>query len=111
MPCLVYSDGVTLLLGNDLGALLQAADDAVDGIHEVLALHSLLLAAGSDEGSLVADVGDICSRETGGLPGEQVKVHRAVGLDIAQVHLENLFAVAQLRQFDVDLPVETSCTQ
>ena len=111
MPCLVNGNRASLLIGDDLGTFLQAADDAVNGIHEILALHSLLLVASSDEGCLVADVGDIGTREAWGLPREQVEVHRAVGLDVAKVHLEYFLAVAELRQLDVDLAVKSSCTQ
>ena len=67
--------------------------------------------AGSNECRLVADVSDVSSRETRCLAGKQIKVDRAIGLDVAQVYLENLLAVTQLGKLYVYLPVEASGAQ
>ena len=111
MTGLVDGDGTALLLGDDLGTFFQSADDAVDGIHEVLTLHGLFLATGCDEGGLVADVGDVGTREARRLACQEVQVNRAVGLDIAQVNLEDFLAVGELGKLDVNLAVETACPE
>ena len=68
MPCLMHSNGVTFLVGHNLGALFEAADDAVDSVVEVLLLDCNLVVACSNECRLVAHVGDVGSRETWSLP-------------------------------------------
>ena len=67
MPRLV--DGYRPLLGlrHHLRLLLQSANDAVYGIEEVLLAHLLAVEAGSNQGCLVADVGNVGTRESGRL--------------------------------------------
>ena len=62
-------DGYRLLLGlrHHLGLFLQTTDDAVHGIEEVLLADLLTVEAGSYQGGLVADVGNVGTREAGGL--------------------------------------------
>ena len=67
--------------------------------------------AGSDQCSLVADIGNVSAAESGCLTRHQVHIHRVIGLDVAQMHLEHLYAVFQLRQIDIDLTVETAGAQ
>ena len=111
MSCLVHGDGVALFLGHYLRALLKTANDAVDGVVEILLLHCHLVVASSDEGSLVAHVGDVGTRETRCLARQHVEVDAAVGLHATQVHLENLLAVVELWQVHIDLAVEAAGTQ
>ena len=56
---LVDGDGAALVLRHHLRLLLQTADDAIDGIEEVLLAHDAAVVAGGDERRLVADVGDV----------------------------------------------------
>ena len=59
MSCFV--DGYRLLFsfGHHLGLLLQATDDAVNSIEEILLADLLSIVAGSNQGCLVADVGNV----------------------------------------------------
>lgn len=100
-----------LLLGSYFGALLQAADYTVDCIDEILALHSLLVVTRRDEGCLIADIGDVGTRETGGLSGQQVNVNAVVNLYVLEMHLEYLHTVVEFGEFNVNLAVETTGTQ
>ena len=111
MPSLVIGDGLTLIVGDDLGLLFQSTDNSINCIHEVLTLHSLFLASSGDERRLIAHVGDVGSREARCLPRKLVDVNTSIGLDIAQVHEEYLFAVGELRQLDINLSVKSSCAQ
>ncbi len=83
----------------------------VDSGHEAVAVNGLLVAAGSNQRCLVADIGNVGTAESGCLTRHQVHIHRVIGLDVAQMHLEHLYAVFQLRQIDIDLTVETAGAQ
>ena len=117
MTGLVDGDGTALLLGDDLGAFFQSADDAVDGIHEVLTLHGLFLATGCDEGGLVADVGDVGTREARRLLGKKLAVNVTLSIFIItqfqpfHVDFEDSLALLDIRQLHIYLAVESSCTQ
>ena len=63
MTSLVEGNRALLLCCEQFGLLLQTTDDTVNGIEETLLIHPFLVIAGSDEGSLVADIGDIGTRE------------------------------------------------
>ena len=67
--------------------------------------------AGCDQGGLVADIGDIGTGESGSLTCQQVNIHRVVGLDTFEMHLENLHTVVEFGQFHIDLTVETACAE
>ena len=81
MTSLVGGDALALLLCHDAGAFLQSAHDAIDSVHEVLLLNEALAFAGSDQRSLVADIGDIRSREAWRLTGQELSVHAFVDLN------------------------------
>ena len=66
---------------------------------------------GSNQGSLVTDVGDICTREARRLTGEEINIHAFVRLHRLQMYLEHLLALIEVRQIDMYLTVETSCTE
>ena len=110
MACLVEGDGALLGGRHDLGLLLQTANDAINGVEEVLLGDGLGIAAGSNEGCLVADIGDVGTGETGRLTGKEVDVEAGVYLDGLQVYLEDLLALGEVGEVDVDLTVETSGT-
>ena len=105
------SDGALLLQGHDLCFLLKTAYYAVHGIEEVLSSYRLLVAAGGNEGCLVAHVGDVGTREARRLLGQEVDVDGVVGLHRTQVNLENLLALWQVWQVNVYLAVKSSGTQ
>ena len=111
MPCFVVGDRAFFVLGKDFRFALQTADDTVDGIHKVLFANFLMVVASSDEGSLVAYIGNVCARETGCLLSQEVHIEGIVCLNRAEMHLEYLFALLQVGEFDMYLPVEPPGTQ
>ena len=108
---LVDGDGALFGLGHHLGLLLQTADDTVDGIEEVLLLNRLRVVAGSDEGSLVADIGDIGTREAWRLTGEEVDVDAVVGLDGLEVYLEDFLTLVEVGEVYMYLTIKTASTE
>ncbi len=111
VACLVDGDAMLLLLRHDLRLLLETADDTIDRCVEVLGIDKGLVVAGGDEGCLVADVGDVGSREAGRLARELLDVEVGCELERTEVNLEDLDAVLQLGQIDVDLTVEATGTE
>ena len=97
-----------LLLGHHLGLLLQSANDAVHGIEEVLLAHFLTVMAGSYQRGLVAHIGNIGTRETRRLAGQEIHIKVLVKLQGLQVYVEHLAALVQVGQIDVYLAVEAS---
>ena len=57
-------NGALLVVGHHLCLLLKTADDAVHGVKEVLLAHGLVVMTCGNEGSLVADVGNIGTGES-----------------------------------------------
>ena len=111
MASLVDGYGVLLLACHHLRLLLQSAYDAVDGVVEIFHVDLRLAIAGSDEGRLVADVGDIGTAEARCLPGEFGDVELIGELQRLEVDAEYLDTVVELRQVDVNLAVEASGAQ
>ena len=105
-----------LMGGEDFGAFLQTTNNAVHSIQEVLFVYLLLILTGSNQGSLIAYIGDISTRETRGLFGEELTVDIAfrlfvgVELQVAHMHIEDGLALFEVWQFHMDLTVETSGT-
>ena len=64
-----------------------------------------------NECCLVADVGNVGTRKTGSLTGEEIEVEVVGLLDGTQVHLEDGTALVDIGQVHVYLTVETSGTQ
>ena len=85
---LVVGDGAALLGADDLGALLEARDDAIGGRLEVLQRHVLLARARRHQRRLVHDVGDVGAAKTRRERGEAGRVvrQRLVQLDLPQMH-------------------------
>ena len=111
MASLMEGNGALLLGRHHLGLLLQSADDSVHCIEEVLPANSLSLPSCSDESRLIANVGDVCAREARSLAGEEVDIHRVIHFDGFQVDDENLLSLIEVRQVNMNLPIETSGTQ
>ena len=61
VPGLMVGNRPLLLHRYYLVLLLEPADDPVNGSEEILFLHNCLVSPGSDEGSLVAYIGNIGS--------------------------------------------------
>ena len=94
--------------GHHLGLLLQSADDAVYGVEEVLLLHALLAVARCYESRLVADIGNVGTRESRSLACQHLHIHTGIPLDRTEMHLEYRLALVEVRQVNADLPVETT---
>ena len=107
----MIGDAASLLRGGDAGPFLEPADDAVDGIHKVVLLDEAFATACGDQCGLVADVGDVGAGESWGLSGQEVGVDGRVDFDRAEVDVEDLLALVEVGQLDVDLSVEASGTQ
>ena len=111
MACLMNGNGLLLFLCHDLGLFLKAADYTVYGIEEVLLVYSLLLVTCCNECCLVADICNICTRESRCLTCENINVYRWVELQRTQVYSEHSLALIEVWQVDMYLSVETSCAQ
>ena len=61
MTSLMQCDAALFICSHHLGLFLQSTYDTIDSIEEVLLAHSLLVVACSDEGSLITNIGDICT--------------------------------------------------
>ena len=107
----VEGDDFLLVGGDDLVFLFQSADDAVDGVEEVLLVDEFLVLAGGHQRGFVAHVGDVGARETWGLLGEELAVDVVAELQPSHVHLENLFTAHDVGQLNVNLAVETAGTE
>ena len=59
MASLMESNRTLLSLSHHLRLLLQTTDDTIHGIQEILLTHLLLTVTGSNQGGLVADVGNV----------------------------------------------------
>ncbi len=105
------SDGTLLGLGHHLRLLLQSADDTVNGIEEVLLAHLLAVVTGCDERCLVTYVGNVGTRESRGLTGQELYVNALVEFEGLQVYLEDLCTLVEVGQIDMNLTVEASSTQ
>ena len=104
----VEGDGPLLGIGDELVLLFESPHHAVHGIEEVLLAHLVGIPSGGDQGSLIADVGDVGPAETGRLPREEIHVNRVVRLQRTQVHVENGLPLLEVRHVDVNLAVEAS---
>ena len=111
MTCLVDGDGALFGLRHHLGLLLQTTYDTVDGIEEVLLLYLLRVMAGSNQGSLITNVGNIGTGETWGLTGQEVDIDAVIRLHRPQMHFEYLLTLIEVRQVNVDLTIEAASTQ
>ncbi len=61
MTRLMSGDGQFLLVGDNARFLLETADYAVDGRHEIVPIDGILIVARGDKSRLVADIGNVCT--------------------------------------------------
>ncbi len=111
MTSLVDGYRALLGLGHYLGFLLQTANDTVYGIEEVLLAHLLTVEAGGYQCGLITDVGNIGTRETGRLAGQEVNIDTFVELQRLQVHHKHLLALVQVWQVHMYLAVKAAGTK
>ena len=111
MASLMDGDGTLFVRCHHFGFLLQSADNAIDGIEEVLIAHFLLVMAGRYQGCLIADIGNIGTREPRRLTRQEVQVDILVELQRLHVYLEDSLALRQIGQIDTYLTVEASRTK
>ena len=107
----VDGDAVLLFLRHHLRLLFQTADDAIDGCVEVFGIDMRLVVAGSDERGFVADIGNVGTRESGCLAGKLLDVEVGSKTERTKVNLEDLDAILQFGQIDVNLTVEATGTE
>ena len=111
MTRLVKGDAALLIGSHYLGLLLQSAYNSIYGIKKILLANRLLVVAGCDEGCLVADIRNICTREAWSLACQQIYIHGLVNLDRLEVNQEDGLALVQARKIYVDFSIETACTE
>ena len=111
MTSLMQCDAALFICSHHLGLFLQSTYDTIDSIKEVLLAYSLLVVACSDEGSLITNIGDICTRESRSLTSQEVDIYCIVYLDWFQMNLEDGLTLVQARQINVDFTVETTGTE
>ena len=111
VSCLVDGNAALFFLGHYFRGLFQSADDAVYGVEEVLLTHRLAVVSCGDEGCLVADVGNVGTREARRLAGEHLDVERTVRLERREVNLEDGYALGKFRKVHVNLSVEAAGTE
>ena len=107
----MISDGSFLSWCNDFVFTFQPADNTVDGTQKIIFLHLSLVVPGCDQCGLVADVGNVGSRESRSLTGQKVTVDMRIEFQILEMHIEDFAALFEIGQFDVDLAVEPAGTQ
>ena len=106
MTRFVEGDGVLFVFCDDLGALLQPANDAVHGIQKVLVGHKLAVFPRCKQSRLVAHVGDVGTAEPWRLFRKEVDVHGVVRLDGPQVNVKNCLALIHVWHVHVNLAVK-----
>ena len=99
---------VLFVVGDDLGALFETSNDAVDRIQEVLVRHEFPILARREQGRLVAHVGDVRTTESRGLFGQEIHVDGAVRFDGPEVHVKNGLPLIDIWHVHVNLSVESS---
>ena len=64
MTRFVKSDGMLFLGSHDSGLLFQTADDTIYCIQEILFANCTLFVTGSNQGSFVTYIGNVCTAES-----------------------------------------------
>ena len=91
--------------------LLQTAHNTVDCSQKIILTDTLLLVKGSNQGSFVTYICNICSTESRSLASQQVYIYRVIQFQRSQMYAEHFLPFVQVRQVHVNLTVETSGTQ
>ena len=110
MPCFVESNGALLLVGDEFVFLFQTTHDPINGVQKVLLAHLACISSRGNQGSFIANVGDVCSAESRSLTGQKVYINAVVGFQRSQVHVKNGFPFLEVRHVHIDLPVKTTST-
>ena len=111
MAGLVQGNGLLLGCRHHLGFLFQASDDTVHCRQKILAADMRLVVARSNQCRLVTYIGYVRTTEARSLTGQEVHIERIVGLDGAQMHLEDFLTLVQVGKVNINLTVKTSSTQ
>ena len=111
MAGFVISDGFLFTYFYYFTAVFQPPDNPVDCIQKILFFNFIFVFTGCNQSCFVSDIGNIGSRETRRLLGQERDIHISGQFQRFQVHFENFFPVFQFRQVDIDLAVETSGTK
>ncbi len=109
MPGLVES-GVLLLGSSHDGRFfsLQATDNAVNSLEEVFLENDTVILSSRRQSCFIADIGYVRTGESRGMLGHKFKIEIPSQLDVLEVDFENFLPLLELRQFYMDLTVETS---
>ena len=117
MTTFVIGDRMLLLVGQHLGSFLQTTDDTIDSIQEILFINLFLILSRRDKCSFITDIGDIGTRETRRLFSQKGTINKLliglifVNLEVLHVDRKDSLAFLKVRQFNVNLTVETASTQ
>ena len=111
MPRLVVGRIALLVFGHDHGFALGAHHDLVLGELELGHAHGADIGARRKQGGLVDQVGQVGAGEPGRAAGNLGSLDILGQGDLAHVHLENLFAAADIGQADDHLAVKTAGAQ
>ena len=107
---LVNRRSVTLLSGHYGIFLLQTTHDTVDSGQEILFCNLLLVVSCSDQSGLVADIGDVGTRETCRLLCQELVADTLLTTQLARMNAEDRLALLHVGQTHVNLTVETTRT-
>ena len=107
---LVVGDGAFFVLSDYLALLLQAADNPIHSSQEVLLIDGHFVVTSCNQRGLVADVGDVGTRETGSLTSQEINRHIVGQFEATHMYFENILALFQLGQAHVNLSIKPTCT-
>ena len=104
--------GIALLvIAHHHAATLGAHHDFVLGLLEVIHIDQTLATARRKQGSLVHQVGQICTGKTRRATGNNVSLDITSDWHLAHMDLENLFTATNIRQRHNNLAVKPARTQ
>lgn len=101
MTSLMDGNGTFLLGGHHLCLLLKSSDDTVNGIKEVLTRHFLFIMARRYQRSLIADIGDVSTREARSLTCQKVDIQTLIVLQRTEMDHEDSLSLREVRQVDM----------
>jgi len=110
MPRLMIGYGLFLVDRDDFVLFLQSAHNAVHSIQKILPGDALMTFAGGDQGRFVTHIGNIGTRKSGSLLGQETHLHILIEFQRLQVHIEDFGPFVQIGEFHVNLAVETAGT-
>ncbi len=107
----VISGVLLLFLGHDHGFALGAHHDLVFCQFELFHFNDALTGTGSEQRSLVHQVGQVSTGEAWRTTGNHGRSHIVTHRHFAHMYFQNLFATTDVRQTHHNLAVETAWTQ